>query len=215
MTTPPARPKIYHITHVDNLPSILADGGLLSDALMLERDGPKASIGMPGIKQRRLQLPVKCHPDDKVGEYVPFYFCPRSIMLYLIYMANHQNLAYRDGQGPIVHLEADLNEAIAWADAEGIPMAFTLSNAAGAYAEFRDDPKQLAEINWQAITETDFRDPEIKEGKQAEFLVRDFFPWALVRRIGVQSGTLHSRVLRAIAGAAHRPSVEVLPGWYY
>ncbi len=215
MTPPPKHPKIYHITHVDNLPSILAADGLWSDALMLHRGGPTSSIGMNVIKQRRAQLPVKCYPGDKVGEYVPFYFCPRSIMLYLIYMANHQELAYRGGQGPIVHLEADLNEAIAWANAEGRHMAFTLSNAGSAYAEFREDPKQLAEINWAAVAETDFRDAEIKEGKQAEFLVRDFFPWTLVRRIGVQSPAIHSRVIRTTADARHRPSVEVLPNWYY
>lgn len=167
------------------------------------------------IKHRRLQLPVKCHAGDKVGEYVPFYFCPRSIMLYLIYMANHADLEYRGGQGPIIHLEADLTEAMSWANTNGRRVAFTLSNAGAAYTEFRDDATQLAEINWNAIVGTDFRDPVIKEGKQAEFLMRDFFPWKLVRRIGVQSTGVHSRVVRAIAGAGHRPSVEVLPSWYY
>lgn len=37
MTTPPDRPQLYHITHIDNLPSILQDGGLRSDAAMLAR----------------------------------------------------------------------------------------------------------------------------------------------------------------------------------
>jgi ssDNA thymidine ADP-ribosyltransferase, DarT len=33
---------------------------------------------MSTIKQRRLALPVTCHANDHVGDYVPFYFCPRS-----------------------------------------------------------------------------------------------------------------------------------------
>lgn len=37
----PAQPKLYHITHVDNLPAILA-GGLWSDAAMIARGGPSA-----------------------------------------------------------------------------------------------------------------------------------------------------------------------------
>src|SRR5437867_12770070 len=78
MTTPPARPKIFHITHVDNLRSIVAAGELLSDASMIARGGPLAGIGMSTIKQRRLALPVTCHANDHVGDYVPFYFCPRS-----------------------------------------------------------------------------------------------------------------------------------------
>ena len=53
MSPPPRRPKIYHITHVDNLPSIVASGGLLSDAELARRGGPTASIGLAAIKQRR------------------------------------------------------------------------------------------------------------------------------------------------------------------
>lgn len=215
MTPPPANPRIYHITHVHNLPSILAAGGLISDVDMLTRGGPATSIGMGGIKERRLALPVKCHGGDTVGQYVPFYFGPRSIMLYLICMANHPELAYRGGQGPIVHLEADFKAAIAWAEANGKRWAFTLSNAGAVYSEFRKDARDLGEVNWEAVEARDFRDPTVKEGKQAEFLVQDFFPWTLVRRIGVRSAVQHSEVVRALAGAAHRPPVEVLPDWYY
>ena len=83
---PPDAPKIYHITHVGNLPSILSDGCMLSDALMISRGGPAASVGMAEIKRRRLSLPVHCHPGDYVGDYVPFYFTPHSIMLLNIMM---------------------------------------------------------------------------------------------------------------------------------
>ncbi len=45
MSEPPARPKIYHITHVDNLPRIIADGELVCDAEMITRGGPATAIG--------------------------------------------------------------------------------------------------------------------------------------------------------------------------
>ncbi|MBX9629405.1 MAG: DUF4433 domain-containing protein [Burkholderiales bacterium] len=212
----PSEPKLYHITHVDNLASVLADGGLWCDATLLARnDGPVTSIGMGGIKARRLTLPVKCHPGDTVGEYVPFYFCPRSIMLYLIYMANHPNLAYRGGQVPILHLEFDLDAVLAWADAQPKRWAFTLSNAGAPYAEFRATRGQLVEVDWAAVQATDFRSAEIKEGKQAEFLVQEFVPWHLVRRVGTINDTVQRQAVRAIGGAAHRPPVEVCRGWYY
>src|ERR1700677_2413270 len=111
MTDPLNPTRIYHITHVDNLTSILGQDGLLSDAEMVARGAPHLAIGMSSIKQRRMGLPVKCHQGDTVGEYVPFYFCPRSFMLYLLHRANHPELTYRDGQGPIVHLQADLERA--------------------------------------------------------------------------------------------------------
>jgi len=211
----PAHPQIYHITHVENLTAILADGGLRSDATMIQHGGPTAPIGMGKIKERRLRLSVPGHPGDHVGDYVPFYFCPRSIMLYLIHCANHSDLSYRGGQGPIVHLEADLRETVAWAEARGHRWAFSLSNAGASYTEFRNRWEQLAEINWTAVAATDFRDTAIKEGKQAEFLIQDPFPWSLVRRIGVHSAEIQRQVLQAGLRMTDYPSVEIRRDWYF
>lgn len=133
----PAEPKIYHIVHVDRLQSIVEDSWLWCDAEILRRSPPGTTIGMNKIKQRRLnELTLTSHQNLKVGDCVPFYFCPRSIMLYLIYQANHTELCYRGGQGPIVHLEADLRQTITWAEEHDQRWAFTLSNA-GAYTTLR------------------------------------------------------------------------------
>jgi hypothetical protein len=175
MTAVPANPKIYHIVHVDNLASIAADGRLWPDSRMARRAGGTV-IGMNDIKRRRLALPVSCHAGSHVGEYVPFYFCSRSIMLFVIHRANHPELAYRGGQEPIVHLEADLRESVRWAAAHGNRWAFSLSNAGAVYTQFRFRLEQLAEIDWDAIVARDFRTGDIKEGKQAEFLMEGSFP---------------------------------------
>lgn len=215
MTERPDPTRIYHITHVDNLASILSDGGLLSDAEMLARGGPQVAIGMSGIKRNRMHFPVKCHEGDTVGEYVPFYFCPRSIMLYLLYMANHPGLTYHGGQGPIVHLEFDLERTVAWATDSNSRWAFSLANAGAAYAPFRSRLAELSEVDWSAVVATDFRDAKVKEGKQAEFLVRRFVPWSLVERVGVRSAQVQQRALAALADAADQPPVDVLPRWYF
>jgi hypothetical protein len=136
----PAQPKIYHIVHVDPLPSIVADGCLWCDAEILRRNLSGTTIGMNNIKQRRLnELTLTSHPDLYVGACVPFYFCPRSIMLYMIYRGNNQELAYRGGQEPIVHLEADLHASVAWAQQNNQRWAFTLSNAGSRFFEDRCD----------------------------------------------------------------------------
>lgn len=214
MTPTPSRPKIYHITHVDNLAQIAADGCLYSDRLMVERGGATV-VGMATIKARRLQLPVRCHPGDVVGDYVPFYFCPRSVMLYLIHMANHPELSYRGGQDPILHLEADLHAVVRWANARRRRWAFTLSNAGANYTEFRADLDQLDEINWEGVNARDWRDSDLKEGKQAEFLLHESFPFELITRIGVISEALRARVLEILRGTGYVPAVEVVRGWYY
>lgn len=210
----PARPKIYHIVHVDNLASIVADSCLWSDAVMVKRQGGTV-IGMGSIKQRRLSLSISCHDGLNVGDCVPFYFCSRSIMLFVIHCANHPELTYRGGQQPIVHLEADLHQVVQWARVNGRRWAFSLSNAGAYYTQFRGQLDQLDEINWKGVAATDFRSSEVKEAKQSEFLVEQSFPWHLVERIGVHSQGIAPRVASAMTGSTHRPKVEVQRNWYY
>jgi hypothetical protein len=216
MTTPPAHPKIYHITHVDNLRDIVRDGMLLSDATIVARGGPAVAIGMSTIKRRRIEeLEVATQPGTKVGDYVPFYFCPRSVMLFVIHRANHPELTYRGGQNPIIHLEADLHTAVAWAARNKTPWAFSLSNAGACYTEFRSRLEELDELDWNSIAAADFRAPQIKEGKQAEILIHGSFPFELVDRIGVRSVAIRSRASAAVGDATHGPAVEIRPEWYF
>jgi len=59
----PHEPKIYHITHVRNLDTIIKDGVLWSDAERIARGVDCEIVGMSAIKKRRLeQLAVDCHP---------------------------------------------------------------------------------------------------------------------------------------------------------
>lgn len=209
----PQQPKIYHIAHVDRLPSIVADGFLWCDAEVVRRAPAGTTIGMSSIKQRRLTLPLGSHPDLHVGDCVPFYFCPRSVMLYLIYQGNHQELGYRGGQGPILHFEADLRAVVAWANAQPARWAFTLSNAGSYFFEDRNDLARLGEINWTAVQARGWR--AHKEGKQAEFLLEHRFPWHLIERIGVHSPVVYRQVVNALPANGHRPPVEVRADWYY
>jgi hypothetical protein len=212
---PPAKPKIYHILHVDRLASVVANKRLYSDAAIRARAGAGTVIGMQGIKDRRLTLPVTCHPKTYVGDYVPFYFCARSIMLYLLYMGNAPGLDYRGGQVPIVTLEADLHTVVERADKVGRRWAFSLGNAGANYQSFRKDLSKLSDINWTAVQATDFRSSDVKEGKQAEFLVHESFPWPLVERIGVRNVDMQKRVKEILDGADHTPPVQVRTDWYY
>lgn len=214
--TLPAQPKIYHITHVDNFAQILASGGLLSDAIVTQRAGTIQTIGMSEIKRRRLyELEAPCHPGTKVGEYVPFYFCPRSVMLYVIHCADHPELAYRRGQDPIIHLEADLYRVVDWASRNGVRWAFSRSNAGAYYTEFYSDLRDLDILDWKAIGASDFRDPDVKEGKQAEFLVFGFVPFQLVERIGVCTPGIACKAKMVLAKYRYRPLVEVRRDWYF
>lgn len=211
----PQRPKIYHILHLDKLTSVVNEG-LLSDEQISVRPDAGTMIGMSSIKYRRLhELTLTSHPGLHVGQCVPFYFCPRSVMLYLIHMRNDQ-LSYRGGQEPILHLECDLYNVIAWADEHRKRWAFTLSNAGSRYFEDRCRPAHLDQLDWTAIQSNQWGGANgNKEAKQAEFLIEDSFPWSLVERIGVCSQLAYQQIAHAIPAGCHRPPTEIKREWYY
>ncbi len=217
--TVPAQPKIYHIVHVDRLRSIIEDGYLWCDAEVVRRTSSGTAIGMSQIKQRRLnELTLTSHPELHVGDCVPFYFCPRSIMLFLIHRKNPE-LAYSGGQEPIVHLQADLYTCVNWAEQNDKRWVFTLSNAGAYYFEDRCDLAQLNQIDWPAVQTNRWSgegiQPSVKEGKQAEFLIEHSFPWHLVERIGVCSRATYQQVINVLPAPGHRPPVEIKTDWYY
>jgi hypothetical protein len=140
-------------------------------------------------------------------------------MLFLLHRGNHPEVTYRGGQEPIIHLVAEVPAAVTWADTNNLRWAFTLSNAGSGYFEDRANLDQLSEIDWNAVRATQWSgngiSRQIKEGKQAEFLVERCFPWALVQGIGVRSEAVGREITRMMAGREHRPTVKALPNWYY
>lgn len=213
--TVPKNPKIVHIIHVDRLPSIIKEGCLWCDAEAAKRSLAGTTIGIGEIKQRRMSHPLTSHPTLKVGECVPFYFCARSIMLYVIHRRNHENLMFRGGQEPIVHLVANMRKTVRWAEGSRLRWAFTLSNAGAGYFEDRCTLDDLGDIDWDAVRARDWRDPTVKEHKQAEFLVENHLAWQLVSRIGVMNNVVRRQVAKALAKSGHQPTVEVKRDWYY
>jgi hypothetical protein len=171
---------------------------------------------MSKIKQRRLQeIEVTCHPGSRVGQYVPFYFCPRSIMLYILHKGNHPDLDYHEGQEPVIHFQIDLTDVVEWADENGRPWAFTDRNAGSYCVSFYDKLADLEAVDWNAVTARDWRDPLVKEAKQAEFLILDSLPWDLVQEVGVIDRRTLGRVSHIIENASYKPLVSVQRDWYY
>ena len=114
-----------------------------------------------------------------------------------------------------MHLEADLHAVVAWANETGARWAFSLSNAGAYYTEFRSRVADLDQLDWTAIAAADFRSTEVKERKQAEFLVQGRLPFTLVERIGVRSAAVQAKAAGLLAGHAHQPRIEVVPSWYF
>ena len=200
---------IYHITHADNLAGIVREGRLWCDAQRMPRNLGNTNIGYSHIKARRMRHPVTVAAGGALGDYMPFNFCPRSVMLYVV-SQGHEN--YREGQRPIVHLVSSI-DAI---QATGRPWFFTDRHADLGYANQYDALEKLGEVDWAVMPMRQWGgDTDLKEKRQAEFLVHEWCPWSAVEMIGVMDQEIAARVQAMLAGAAHQPRVEVHRDWYY
>jgi len=109
---------------------------------------------------------------------------------------------YRDQ--PIIHLQSDLKAVVHWADSNSVHWAFSDRNAGTVIAQFFNSLNDLDQINWSAVTERDFRPMSVRDGKQAEFLVYESFPWELVEKIGVLDRGMAQQVQNALYDATHK-----------
>ena len=200
---------IYHITHADNLAHIVHQDRLWCDVQRIARNLDNTNIGYSHIKARRMRHSVTVAAGGTLGNYVPFNFCPRSVMLYVV-SQGHEN--YQEGQQPIVHLVSSIKHI----RATGRPWLFTDRHADLGYANQFDDLARLDEVDWAVMPVLQWGgDTELKEKRQAEFLVHDSCPWSAIEVIGVMDQTIAARVQAVLAGAEHRPRVEVYRDWYY
>ena len=196
---------IYHITDVANLKAIVADGGLHSDATMQTRD--YEGIGYSNIKKRRLEeIRVPCCGNRFVGEFVPFYYCPRSPMLYTI---NKGNTGRPVGcQTTIVHLVSRVGFAVdlgrQWAVSDG--------NAGAYHTSFFGELDAVRSLDWNAINADSWGGRQHQ--KHAEFLVESFFPFKGFTEIGCYDANAAAQVA-TILGTAYKPLVSVKRKWYY
>ena len=206
---------IYHITHVTNLAEILQRGGLLCDRLCNDGNVQTQQIGYAHIKQRRMARAVPIAPQGTLGDYVPFYFAPRSPMLYTIERRNTPG--FQEGQQRIVHLVSSIETV--QAAQPPVRWLFTDGHADMAYSSFFSSTDDLDKIDWPLMAARFWNDTSAdgdrKRRRQAEFLVHQFFPWELVERIGVINTDVAQETEQALEGATHRPEVRVERTWYY
>lgn len=165
------------------------------------------------IQSRRARVTVPCGAGGTLTDYVPFYFAPRSPMLYAIHQGNVPT--YFEGQENVIYLVSTV-EAVQQAN---LSFVFTDGHGIMALTQFFDDPADLNQVDWQVMTLKYWfdtpEDSDRKRRRQAEFLVHQFFPWQLITEIGVMHHSIKAEVEKCLQPATHQPGVILRPNWYY
>lgn len=205
-------PTIYHFTHGRNLERILATRELRCHARA--RLDTVVDIADGGVKRWREGREVTCGPGGCVGDYVPFYFAPRSPMLYKISKGEVAGVD-RD-QRPLVYVVSATEEIAA----SGLQCVFSDGNAAKLITDFFDDLELLqSRVDWAVmrarIWKNTKEDGDRMRRRMAEFLIYGAVPLRLVAEIGVYDDGIRERADQLVEGAGLRIPVNVRPDWYY
>ena len=200
---------LYRITHIENLPGLLARGCDCSPNAAKAQGITKRTISHQDIMDKREHAVVRVPPGGFVADYVPFYFGPKSPMLYAIKEGKVEG--YR-GQREIVYLVAAAEDV----EAHQLPFAFTDGHGIISYVNHYNRLADLPKLFWDVIRApywNDFVDGRCK--RQAEFLVKDRFPLTLVREIGVMDEMIRKQVENILQPTTLRPLLQVRREWYF
>lgn len=204
---------IFHITHIENLFKILEAKFLWCDSERKKQNLETKGIAYDVIKERRSRRAVLVCKGGFVADYVPFYFAPRSPMLYAVHCGTVDN--YHGGQESILHLVSKIEIVVE----KNLPFTFTNGHAEMAVTEFYESLDDLDKIDWDLMKSNRWNDTENdmnrKWRRQAEFLVHNHFPINLIAGIGVLSDRIKDEVEEILRKSNVEISVKVLPSWYY
>lgn len=221
----PQPTRLFHISAVANLPAICAAGGLVS-----KNGGACAginyqNIAYAGAQGARAARAVPNPPGGSIHDYVPFYFAPRSPMLFTINRGNVPGCQWR--QADIVHFETTVQQIVEL----GRPFVFYDRNATLQYSKPYTNLADLdTAVAWDLLLEAPRMDGFCKywhdnaanpryadrmERRQAEFLVKTNVPLSHVTRVGVIDAARKTQAEAALKSAGVMLRVDIMPDWYF
>lgn len=223
MMTNPVR--LFHITAIANLRAICQRGALVSKNAGASLGINYQNIAHASIQTTRAAKLITNPPGGNIHDYVPFYFAPRSPMLFTINNGNVDNCSLK--QNDILHFETTIDRAIQ----NNPKFVFYDRNAAISYSKaFTDLSKLETEIAWDLITEAPQLDGFCKyfqsvptnekyidrmERRQAEFLLKDAVDLSAMTCIGVVNESKAEIVRTILAETSADLPVVVKTGWYF
>ena len=222
MVQPTPEHRVYHFTHVSHLAAIVRDG-LLCDSEIHKTQKLNYEAGDHAIKDHRRNRNVPCGPSGVVADYVPFYFAPRSPMLYRItnphQLANGGVATYDGSPHELIYLVSSVEHL----HTAGLAVVLTDRNAATGYAQFCDDPAQWFApdfIDWPLMKAQIWKNtgeyPERMERRMAECLVHGVVPWPAILEIAVHDSSIATQVKTVLASAGKNTlTPELKPEWYF
>ncbi len=199
--------RLYHVTHISNLPGILETGSLLADA------APAVDISSPANREARKTVFVAGQQDSPVASFVPFFLSPDAMLWQSIRSAKPDSRLAADVTG---HALNDFVVLVTTIDAVSIEGAGALANvvvadgdAAGSLTPFAANSASAVRMLRKLRS-----DEEADALLEAEVLVADAVPVEKIALIGVANVTVRESVKRMLAPTPFATKVAAYTPWF-
>ena len=202
---------LYRITHRNNIPWLLRNGLVCQSHP--NKDPAFIPIGNSDLIDHRCLRIVDKAPGGMLADYVPFYFCKHSLMLYKIHTG--QVVGVNVTQDDIVYVVSSIERLQELAT----PFVFTDRHAYVATAQFFTDPEDLNQLDWELISSRDFKrdpnDPGKIERRAAECLVHQQLPVTGLLGLACRTNDCLSFLQDAMKRVNIQLTTVVKPDWYF
>ncbi len=195
--------RIYHLTHVSNLPGILEERAIVAGAV------PQLDLSTPELRSERAGEPILGTSELRLNDFVPFFLSPEAELWQSLRSGREHPRLSRAALSAepfdfvflvstVRHIAAD-DPAFVLADAN-------VEGSATRFASTREDAERML---YRLRAESD-----PVRLSNAELLVAHRLPLESVTLIGVANDKVRSAVRDVLAGSDFTPKISVYPPWF-
>ena len=188
--------RVYHLTHLRNLPAIIEAGELRADN--------RPEVDLSSELTRELRDSAEVAPGRAVSSYVPFFLAPNSTVWDELRRGAAEP---RWSAGARAAASTDFVFLVTTVRSLGDTVAVADGDAAGTYTRFATEADDV-----QRMLVRLFDDEEAKVG--AEVLAADTVDFGTVQLIGVANDPVRDQVRELLDHSGFKPKVAVYPPWF-
>lgn len=195
--------RIFHVTHVSNLASILSSGALTAAAR------PVTDVSSEEARAARRTTTVAGPDSATVAEHVPFYLSPNARLWESMRAGSPDPRLAPTAHGLAAAEFVILVSTVKTVATDEAAIVVTDGDAVGPLTRFAATDETWKRLLYRLISDT-----ESEALLSAEFLVQDSVPFDAVTLIGVPHDRARDAVKLALADYAYVPRVAVHPPWF-
>ncbi|MCU1404733.1 MAG: hypothetical protein JWQ43_1036 [Glaciihabitans sp.] len=207
--------RIYHVTHVDNLASILESGTLFADASAGWEKRPTVDISAPAIREARRAVHVDGAEGPTVASFVPFSLSPKSAVWEALVAGNSDPRLSAAGAGSVasdfVMLVSTVKHVLELDNAAESNSAVVVTNRDALHPLTRFAvSREPAERMIRSVRTDEATDALL----EAELLVEESFSFDHITLIGVANDRARDVVKSIMRDGPYITKVAVYPPWF-